>query len=118
MGMHEIGKHALYLTGMFATHAMIINADSWDSLPTDIQDMILNEVMPEIYEFFKESYREDDEAAIELINQSVETAHWVTAEEAHDYQEFCLASPIIKTMMLYVDPRIIEIVEELRPSSQ
>jgi TRAP-type C4-dicarboxylate transport system substrate-binding protein len=27
MGMHEIGGHALYYSGMFPTHAMIINTD-------------------------------------------------------------------------------------------
>jgi hypothetical protein len=74
--------------------------------------------MPEVYAALKASYRESEEAAIELINQSVETAHWVAAEELHDYQEFSMAHPLTKTMKLMIDPRIIQIVEELRPSRQ
>ena len=66
----------------------------------------------------KEGYRESEEAAIELINRNVETANWVAQEELHDYQEYSRAHPVAKVQMLMVDPRIVEIIEELRPSSQ
>ncbi|OGO02027.1 MAG: hypothetical protein A2Y59_05410 [Chloroflexi bacterium RBG_13_52_14] len=117
MGAHKTGKHVLYTTGSFAARTMIINEDSWDSLPTDIQD-IINGVIPEVYEFIKTGSRAEEEAAIVLIDQNVETSHWVTAEELKAYHEVCLAHPVVKGLLGMVDPRIVKIVQDLKmPSS-
>jgi C4-dicarboxylate-binding protein DctP len=78
LGMYEIGKHMLCRYSMFATLALVVNDDSWDSLPMDVQDIIQDEIMPRTYEFFKTSYRESEDAALETIRQNIETMNWVS----------------------------------------
>lgn len=118
LGMHEIGKHALCRIAIFPTHALIINQDTWDNLTTDIQDIIINKVIPETYEFFKMTWRGDEEAALEEIERNVETMHWVTQEDNDAYIDYAKTHPIYKMQMLMIDPRIPEIIKGLRPSTQ
>ncbi|UCC61276.1 MAG: TRAP transporter substrate-binding protein [Dehalococcoidia bacterium] len=118
LGMHEIGKHALCRNAMFPTHALIINQDTWDNLPADIQDIIMNVVVPEIYDFFKMTWRGDEEAALEEIERNVETMHWVTEADNDAYIDYVKTHSIYKMQMLMIDPRIPEVVEGLRPGAQ
>jgi TRAP-type C4-dicarboxylate transport system substrate-binding protein len=117
-GMYETGKHILYRTTMFPLYGIIANGDSWQSLPSDIQDIILNQVMPETYDFNKVNYRQGQEADMRTIEEAVDTVHWATQEDIDAYVEFTLAHPLTITQMLFVDRSILEIVEELRPSRQ
>jgi TRAP-type C4-dicarboxylate transport system substrate-binding protein len=114
--LHETGKHVLWRYAMFPTVTLIINSDSWEGLPAGIQDVILNEVMPEVYEFDKARFREIEDAAIELIGQNVETVHWVTQEDLDPYLEYLPSHPIYQVQKLMIDPRIVEIVDDIRPS--
>lgn len=118
LGLQEAGKHALCRTSMFATIAIMINGDSWEELSADLQDIMLNEVMPEAYEFAKETYREDEEAGLRTLEQSLETFHWVEEEDLRLYHEYLPTNNVQKLQILMIDPKIIEIVEALRPSSK
>lgn len=118
LGMHEVGKHIMYRTTMFPMLVMVVNKDAWESLPSDIQDIILNQVMPETYDFHKTNYRKGQEAEMDVIEQGVETVHWAAQDDIDAYVEFSLTHPMIKVQMLMVDPKILEIIERLRPSRQ
>jgi len=118
LGLQETAKHAIVHASMLPTVGMIINRDSWDDIPADLQDIITNEVMPDTYEFGKNLYREKEEAALELIEQNVETFHWTKADDYAAYAAYARNHPVIKVMKLMVDPRIIQIIEEARPSNQ
>ncbi|UCC60839.1 MAG: TRAP transporter substrate-binding protein DctP [Dehalococcoidia bacterium] len=115
---HETAKHALCRTSWFTSYALIINRDSWEALSSNIQDIILNKVVPETYEFAKMTFREAEAEALELIQQNVDTLHWVTQEDMDAYLEYAKTHPIIRTQMLMVDPEIIDIIDELRPSNE
>lgn len=117
-GLHETAKHALCRTAFFTAYAMLINSDSWESLPSEDRYIILNEVMPEMYDYAKTISRESEETSLELIEQEVETMHWITQEESDTYMEYSQTHPIYQVQRLMVDPRILEIVDELRPSKQ
>jgi TRAP-type C4-dicarboxylate transport system substrate-binding protein len=113
-GMHEMADHALIRTSMLPTTVLLVNRDSWLSLPEDVRAIVSDEVVPEIYEFGKTNYREAEEAALQLIEQSVETMHWMTQEELDTYVEYAHAHPTIVVQMLMVDPEILDIIEGLR----
>lgn len=116
--MHETAKHALCRTAFFSTYAVLMNSDSWESLLSEDQYIILNKVMPEMYEYAKIIGREFEETSLELIEQNVETMHWITQEDSDAYTEFVQTHPVHKVQALMVDPRILEIVDKLRPSKQ
>jgi C4-dicarboxylate-binding protein DctP len=117
-GTHETAKHALCRTAWFTTYALLINSDSWESLPADDRDIILNRVVPETYQFAKTTFREEEAAALELIEESVDTLHWVTQEDMDGYLEYAKTHPIIQTQLLMVDREIVEIIEDLRQTGQ
>ncbi len=118
LGMYERGNHVLYRTTMFPMLALVMNRDAWQRLTPDAQDIILNRVMPEVYEFDKMRYREVEDEAMKRIAENVETVNWCTQEDLDTYIEFASAHPVIKVQMLMVDPRIPEIIEAIRPSAQ
>jgi TRAP-type C4-dicarboxylate transport system substrate-binding protein len=113
--LYDTGQHVLWRISMFPNLVMIMNRDSWDSLPADLQDAIENEIMPQVYEFDKRNYREVEDAAMETIAQNVKTVNWVTEQDLDAYVEYAQTHPVYMMQMLMVDPRIIEIVEQIRP---
>jgi len=117
-GTYEPARHALARTAWLTAYAILINEDSWESLTANDRDIILNRVMPEVYDFAKTTFREAEANALELIEQNVETMHWVGQEDMNGFLEFAMDHPITKTQLLMVEPRIIEIIEELRPGGQ
>jgi C4-dicarboxylate-binding protein DctP len=116
--LYDVGQHILWRISMFPNLVLIMNRDSWDGLPADVQDIIVNRIMPEVYEFDKQKYREIEESAMETIAQNVETVNWVTQQDLDAYVEYAKTHPVYKMQMLMVDPRIIEIVDQVRPSRQ
>ena len=118
LGLYETADHALCRYSLFITSAVVMNSESWERLPADIQDIILDEVMPEVYEFTKELYREEENAALEVIEQNVETMHWATEEDLASYNEYLPTHNLQKVQMLMIDPEIVQIIDDLRPSRQ
>jgi len=116
--LYDTGQHVLWSISMFPNLVMIMNRDSWDGLPADVQDMIVNRIMPQVYEFDKQNYREIEESAMKTIAQNVKTVNWVTQQDLDAYVEYAKTHSIYKMQMLMVDPRIIEIVEQARPSKR
>ena len=116
LGLDEPAKHALCYRSLFITTGIVIHDDAWQGLPPDIQDIILNEVMPEVYEFSKRAYREVDEAAVEEIRQNVETLHWLAEEDYAPYHEYMKTHAFYQVQMLMVDPEIVQMIDDLRPS--
>jgi TRAP-type C4-dicarboxylate transport system substrate-binding protein len=115
--LHEVGKHGLFRSAWAVTTMMMANAESWARLPADVQDIILNQVMPEVYEFQKSTYREDEEAALKELEEELETFHWVTQEDLDAYLEYLPTHATVKVQMLMVDPEIVEVIADLWPSN-
>jgi TRAP-type C4-dicarboxylate transport system substrate-binding protein len=95
-----------------------MNEQAWERLPGDIQDIILNRVMPEMYDYTKNLYRVEENAALEAIEQNVETMHWVTAEDAAPYYEYLPTHSLQIVQTLMIDPQIVQIIEDFRPSAR
>ncbi len=116
--MYETGKHILYRTTMLPVYVIAVNGDTWAELPSDIQNIVVDQVMPDTYDFHKTNFREGQEADMKIIEQNVETVHWASHDDIDAYVEFTLTHPVTKTQMLVVDPSILDIVDNLRPSRQ
>ncbi|UCC60774.1 MAG: TRAP transporter substrate-binding protein [Dehalococcoidia bacterium] len=118
MRLYETANHAICRTAWFFTTAMVMNGESWESLPSDIQDIIMNQVMPDTYEFAKVIYRDDEDTALALIEQNVDTMNWVTQEDFEAYVEYAQTHPVSKVQMIMIEPRILEIIEGLSTRNQ
>ena len=116
--MYDFGEHALCYTALFFTSAIVVNGDSWEGIPADVRDIIINQVMPEAYEFHKVIHRESEEAALELIEQNVETMHWVAPEDFEGFIAYSQTHPTHIVQTLMVDPEIMDAIEQVRPSKQ
>ena len=114
--LYETGEHMLCRTALFANFTITVNEGSWESLPGDVQDIIVDRIMPEIYEYGKRVAREAADDALELIAQNVETVHCATGEDIEPFEEYARTHPVTKVQMLFVDPEIVQIIEDKRPS--
>lgn len=118
LGLQETGKHMLCRTALFANFAIVMGSNAWDNLPDDIQDIMVNQVIPETYDFSKKQAQESEEAALDLIEQNVETVHWITQEDIEPYYEYARNHSVTRVQLLMVDPRVMEIIEEFRAVEQ
>jgi TRAP-type C4-dicarboxylate transport system substrate-binding protein len=116
--LYETGKHMLCRYSLFFVGVLCVNKSAWESLPADIQDIIVNEVMPEVYEYHKLVFREDEDTALQIIEQNVETVNWVEQDDFDSYIESSLTHPTYKVQMLMIDPEILEVIDGIRPSSE
>lgn len=118
LGLVEPARHALFYNSIFITTGIVMNSDSWEALPADIRDIIANKVMPEMYEFSKRISQEADAAAIAEVEQNVETAHWATEEDYATFYEYVPTHSLFKVQTLMIEPEIMQIVDDYRPSKQ
>jgi C4-dicarboxylate-binding protein DctP len=116
--LYEKGKHALCRYSLFVVNGIVMNERSWNGLPQDVQDIIVNQVMPETYEVHKAAYREDEEAALDILMENTETFHWLSEEELESYLQYLPTHATYKVQMLMVEPEIVVIIEEMSPSNQ
>jgi TRAP-type C4-dicarboxylate transport system substrate-binding protein len=116
--LYETGEHMLCRTALYANFGIVMNGEAWDSLPADVQDTIVNQVIPETYAFGKSQSQESEEEALDLIADNVETVNWVTQEDIEPYLEYARTHSVTKVQLLMVEPRIMEIIEEYKPSAQ
>jgi len=114
--LYETGKHALCRPAWGITTAILTNEKSWERLPADIQDIILNQVMPEAYEYQKNSYREAEQVALDVLEEELETLHYVSQEDMDAYLEYVPTHPTIKVQTLMIEPEIMEIIGEMKPT--
>jgi len=64
---YEVGNHIYVLPGGYYVDLVAVNRDSWDALPADIQDILVNRAWPETYEFAMQTAMNAEERDIELM---------------------------------------------------
>ncbi|UCC59279.1 MAG: TRAP transporter substrate-binding protein [Dehalococcoidia bacterium] len=115
---YDIGKHMYWRPGSFRTNLCMMNGETWENLPVDIQDILINRVAPELEDFSRRLYQESEAADIEFLEEQVYTVNWMTSEQAAEFWEGVKGHPTMRVQLLMVDPKIIDIIQELRPSVQ
>jgi C4-dicarboxylate-binding protein DctP len=116
LGLHDTGNHGLFRNAWAITTVMVANEKSWERLPADIQDIIVNQVMPEVYDFQRDSYRQAEDVALEVLEQELDTFHRVRQDDLEAYLEYLPTHATIKVQLLMVDPEIVEIISDLWPN--
>ena len=116
--IYEVGNHLYVYPGGCYVIMGAVNRESWDSLPPDVQDIVENKVWPEVFEWALDEMEAFEDQELQFLRDNLETVHVATAEDHAKFWEAVKDHPIHKMMFLMVDPAIIEIVEELRPSKQ
>jgi len=112
---YETGKHIFWRPGSFRTNLCLMNSDTWESLPVDIREILMNQVGPELESFSQGLYEDSEAADIEFLGEQVETVNWMTPEK---YWAAVQDIPITKLQLLMISPRILDVIQELRPSAQ
>ena len=115
---YDTGKHLFWRPGSFRSNLCMVNRETWEGLPADVQDILLNRVAPELEDFSKRLYQDSETADMEFLGEQVETVHWMTPEQATEFWEGIKDHSTMIVQMLMVEPEILEIIEELRPSAQ
>ncbi len=116
--LYEVGNHMYVYPGGCYVVLCAINRDAWESLPSDIQDIIENRVWPEVYEWTLDEMEAYEDAELDFLQENMATVHEMTQEEYATFWEEIKDHPIHKMMFVAIDPEVIDIVEELRPSNQ
>jgi C4-dicarboxylate-binding protein DctP len=118
MRFYEIGNHALIYTFSFMIDWFLMNTDTWDSLPADIQDIILNQVVPEVEAWARVEMPKVQARNFEFLEENLETVNYVT-QESHPEDYAALADTSMgKLFGGTIDREIQQIIFDLRPSNQ
>jgi TRAP-type C4-dicarboxylate transport system substrate-binding protein len=116
--LYEMANHMYVMPGAYYLELCAINNDVWNSLPADVQDIIENQVWPEMMDFAMENARTIEEEALDILEEEMDTYHEMTPEQYAEFWEATKDTPMNKTIELMVDKEIMSIIEELRPSAQ
>jgi C4-dicarboxylate-binding protein DctP len=115
---YEIGNHAFIYTFSFMIDWFLMNEDTWDGLPADIQDIILNQVMPEVMDFAREMMPEVEAQNFEFLQSELETVNFVSPQ-SHPEDYAALEDTSLGILFANsIDPEVQQIIYELRPSLQ
>ena len=110
------GKHGLLGVQACPADMFLVNLNAWNSLPADIQDIITDEVMPQLFEDAWQRVCEDEAAAIEQLGEHLETLHTITPEARAGGWEVIKEYSATRKWLDVAGPEVVELVDELRPS--
>ena len=99
-----------------------MNEDAWNSLPTDLQDIIMNDIVPEIQAWCKIEMPKEETKNLEIIEKAI-LAKGGTMNRAGPDTEPEIYVGVLDTdtaafMFEVIDSEVVNIVDELRPSKQ
>jgi TRAP-type C4-dicarboxylate transport system substrate-binding protein len=115
---YEIGNHALIYVFSFMTDWILFNMDTWNSLSADVQDIILNQVMPEVEAFARELMPSVEVQNFEILEAELETVNYVSPESHPEDYESLKETGLYRLWAGTVNQEIQQIVHDLRPSLQ
>ncbi|MFC1963045.1 TRAP transporter substrate-binding protein [Chloroflexota bacterium] len=115
---HEVANYAFLYPPGFAGTVTWMNEDTWDGLPSDIQDIILNTVMPKVQRYAQDTMLATELVKIEELEANTTAVHYATPAQLAAAAEALKDDPQIVEDLSRIGTEIIDIVDELRPSRQ
>jgi len=113
---YDFAKH-VYVTRAAALGLFVgMNLDTWDSLPADIQEIIANEVLPELQTYAEEEGKRMEDASVEELRGKVETINFETAEQMIAMWEEIKDYPETGVAIKMAGPELMQLIDGLRPS--
>lgn len=119
---YEAAKHVLFWEAFFNVDWLLMGMGTWNQLPTDIRDVIMNKVVPEVMEFCREEMPKEEKRNMQAIEEDVisrgGTVHY-TSTETHpeDYAAFD-DTELGNFLSVTVNPDLRNLIQELLPSSK
>ena len=111
-------KHVFKMPFGPACALLQMNLDKWNKLPADIQDIINNEVMPELVDFAYELMVEGEKADEATVRERVDTFNTATPEDRAALVEASIANDSMhQAVQKMAGPEIVELIESLKPSN-
>ncbi|MFC1994489.1 TRAP transporter substrate-binding protein [Chloroflexota bacterium] len=115
--LYEVADYCfVHPMGYFAI-SLWMSPDTWNGLPADIQDIIENKVVPEALKFSHDYFVEQEEKDMAELASHLVALHETQPADARAAAEALETNETQKTLLEKVGPEIINILEELRPSS-
>jgi len=117
MRLWELGaKHGFETGAGMQAMMMVINLDTWNDLPADIQSIISDEVCPEIMDLSYDMMIDSHEANVATLKEHFKTWNRETPEEAAEMWAWAQDHPVVKGMKQQAGQELVERIESLRPS--
>jgi len=109
-------EHAWIGAGGCMNMMLSMNLDSWNDLPADIQDIITDEVMPEIMDLSYQLMVDEEDSAIETLSQHLQSVNFETVEDRATMWEWAQDHPVVIGMKTVAGSELVQLIEDLRPS--
>ncbi|MFC1924728.1 TRAP transporter substrate-binding protein DctP [Chloroflexota bacterium] len=116
LGYTEMFKHALIWTA-YSPNYMLMNMDTWNSLGADLQDLISNKIMPELWTYSQEESVQANKDACAILNTGLETLNFETPAESAAIWDVIENYSSTQNILGRIDPEILSIIYEFRPTT-
>ncbi|MFC2058225.1 TRAP transporter substrate-binding protein [Chloroflexota bacterium] len=116
-GYDELSNYCYFTPTSWSPCFWTMNPDTWDSLPADIQDIIMNKVIPEATEDSFANCLEQDELLWVVARDSMTVKIATPEEMAALVAEISTYDAYIQRLA-DIGPEILAVIDELRPSKQ
>ncbi|UCG84062.1 MAG: TRAP transporter substrate-binding protein DctP [Dehalococcoidia bacterium] len=116
--LYELAPHACAAIMAYGSWVTMMNEDTWNGLSTEVQDIIQNQVMPELLAYSRVAIQEYMDEVLAFAEEVSETYHVSTWDTHPEYYNGLRETSTFKTMRLMPDPELVEIVDNLNPMLQ
>jgi len=116
LGYTDMFKHALIWTA-YSPNYMLMNMDTWNSLGAELQDLISNTIMPELWAYSQEESVQAYKDACKILNEGLETMHYETPVESAEIWDVIETYDSTQNVLARIDPEILSIINEFRPTT-
>lgn len=84
----EPAQYVFLWQGGYNVNLFWMGMDVWNGLPTDIQDIIVDRVIPEVQVLSRQLIKEADVIELQTLTDNVKAVHWATPEDLAASREF------------------------------
>ena len=110
----EIADHGFYYVPVTSHRIISMNLELWESLSSELQDIIMNRVIPEANDWHRINSGERAEWYLQEIIKEGMIVHQQTDEERVALRDGILAMPEARPYVNQIDPDMIQLVNSLR----
>jgi len=113
-GWHDIASYGLVYSVVTNHTNFCINLGLWNSLPLDLQNILANKVIPEVYEWTWDQLEQNDDYYTQLLEEEGMIVHWMPEEERTDFRQAILNMPEAESSLNLIDYNMLELADHLR----
>jgi C4-dicarboxylate-binding protein DctP len=112
----EVTPHGFVVLSGPMAGTFVMNLDTWDSLPADIQEIITNQVMPDVVQYGYDLMVDSEAQNIATLQANMETLNFESAEDRAALWDTMKDSSVVQGLLNAIGPDVLNIIEATRPS--